>query len=388
MDPSLPMTGAGRHRPDRLIVISDVHMAGGDSRDGFCRDEELAGLLDALGREARQGREETRLLVLGDLLDLFEVRDGPDCRPINPLDTSTSTALAKLRSIARAHAVVFRALGTLAAAGVGIDVVAGNHDLELMRPPVQEELCELLMEASGEAEVPAALRFYPWIYYLPGLVYAEHGSQFHDINWSPTLLRNASNGKDVQPPVSHLLLNPRPLLETAGPLGALRVLLRHDALRLRPRRSGARAEYRRQDLPAYAPQSGLAPELLLAIDDACSVRLLPLASRLARAIARGRGRRSGAYLKTAAAAVHGVLESAGAGVPFYLFGHSHLPERAPLFPPEPSPGYLNVGTWSRFSGFPDRLGTFVEITPAAERPASARLLVWDSAARKVRAFSP
>jgi predicted phosphodiesterase len=67
-----------------------------------------------------------------------------------------------------------------------------------------------------------------------------------------------------------------------------------------------------------------------------------------------------------------VLESAGLGVPFYVFGHTHVAADVPL--PGSSARYLNPGTWSattrRVPGGDRRCGVVViddgETGPRAE----------------------
>jgi hypothetical protein len=60
----------------------------------------------------------------------------------------------------------------------------------LGRTPVQRHLRRLLARAGGIAEDAVDLTVYPWLYYVPGLLYAEHGHQYHDLNSFPALVRD------------------------------------------------------------------------------------------------------------------------------------------------------------------------------------------------------
>jgi len=95
-------------------------------------------------------------------------------------DTSEAATLAKLDRIATGHRRVFASLGEFAASDSRVVVVPGNHDLELIRPSTQARFCELVDEACGQPGAATRIEFQPWIYYVPGVLYAEHGSQYHD----------------------------------------------------------------------------------------------------------------------------------------------------------------------------------------------------------------
>lgn len=70
----------------------------------------------------------------------------------------------------------FAGLRRFLGAGFPIDVVSGNHDVDLVRPAVRTRLRELLGTGGGEGD-GGGVRFHPWIYYVPGVLYAEHGHQ-------------------------------------------------------------------------------------------------------------------------------------------------------------------------------------------------------------------
>ena len=63
-------------------------------------------------------------------------------------------------------------------------MVAGNHDLDLVRPAVGQRLRWHLGVAASDDRV----RIWPWLYVVPGVLYAEHGNQHHDLNRFPRIL--------------------------------------------------------------------------------------------------------------------------------------------------------------------------------------------------------
>lgn len=175
-----------------VILISDLHMSSGyDRRTGtynrnedFFYDAALGRFVDwLLARAVGEGRR-WRLVLLGDFLDFLQVRAGEDDDGL----TSVADSLAKLDVIAAGHAEAFAALGRLVAAGHALDVVVGNHDIELLWPEVQQRFRELVERNAGGATGPS-ITFHPWILYLPGMLYAEHGQQYDSVNSFATLMR-------------------------------------------------------------------------------------------------------------------------------------------------------------------------------------------------------
>ncbi len=176
-----------------IILISDLHLSTGyDRRTGtynrnedFFYDAALGRFVDwLLARAVSEGRR-WRLVLLGDFLDFLQVQagDGDDAGL-----TSSSNTRVKLDVIASGHPEAFAALGRFVAAGHALDVVAGNHDIELLWPDVQDHFRELVERNAGGAS-GTAIAFHPWILYLPGVLYAEHGQQYDSLNSFATLMR-------------------------------------------------------------------------------------------------------------------------------------------------------------------------------------------------------
>ena len=309
------------------------------------------------------------LVLLGDT---FEVRGltGPGAR-------------SRLDDIAAAHPEVFAALRQCLAAGVRLDVVVGNHDVDIVRPATAERLGELLADG-GER-----LRLHPWALHVPGVLFAEHGHQHHAVHRLPTLLLAAAD--------DHSPLAPSPLTvwaaRQAGPLGAVLAVGRAlAAARAAERRAGGRA-YQRL-VGAEAARLGLRPETGRALWRVSRFRLLPTVAgtggrvlrRRLDAIAPRMARRGKApHLAAAgpppfAAEVATTLAAHGDPVAWYLCGHTHRATAAPIA--GTTTRWANTGTWCsdiRGAG-PDlddpRLFPFLEIDAAGDGSVQGRLSYW------------
>lgn len=356
-----------------LVIVSDLHLGGGTAAaargrafsDEFSDDAAFSDFLRWIS-----GRRGCRLVLLGDSFDFLRV-------PVSGARTglfarNDAEAVGQLDRIAAAHPAAVEALSATLAAGVELDFVSGNHDAELIRPAVRERLCELL---GGRA------RFHPWILYIPGLLYAEHGHHHHDINAfaRPLYPYAAKAGRLERPPAAwlgdlrRLTANPHRLWRDA--MAGVRVRSR----------AGRHTGYFTWMLPAHAEQIGLPERVVADLHHLASFSPFRIGRRLARTRLRRRG--GPGYLPTAAAAVRELMVSNRLTVPFYAFGHTHDAMRLPL---GRRAWYLNSGTWSttvRGSGHAYR--TWIEITadrmPAAGglSGAGASLFRWTGAAEQL-----
>ena len=152
----------------RAIVLSDLHLGA----PGTATDDAFISFVEWLTEGARRDATPTRLVLLGDLLDLLHA-------PIGARDP-----LAALDAVAARHRSALAALGAAAANDVVVDIVPGNHDSELVQPDLQEHLRDLVADAAGTstARLRSNFRVRPWFLLVPGLLYAEHGSQYHALN--------------------------------------------------------------------------------------------------------------------------------------------------------------------------------------------------------------
>lgn len=352
-----------------LTIVSDLHLGGGPSAaalgagfsDEFADDQAFSDFLRWLSR-----RPQRRLVFLGDAFDFLRV-------PVTGTRTglfarSDTEAVAQLDRIAAAHPTVIEALSAALAAGAQADFVAGNHDAELIRPAVQERLCALL---------GAQVRFHPWVLYIPGLLYAEHGHHHHDINtFVRPLCPYAKKGGRLERPLAAWLGDLRRLSAAPGRLG-------RDALtglRGRPP-TRTRVEYFARLVPASAEEIGLPESVVTELHHLASFSLLGTGRRLVSTRLRRDGRPG--YLPAAAGAVHNLMARNQLAVPFYAFGHTHAAMRVPL---GTDACYLNSGTWSTapWGGTRTRR-TWIEITADAPPAASARLFHWTDTAEPLTA---
>ncbi len=407
-----PLEAQGAHAT-RLLVVSDLHMAagGGPHVDPLADDGGFAATLHWFAAELSQP---TRLVILGDLLDF--VLAPPLAGPGAPAD---DLAAAKLEAIAAAHPRVFAALATFAAAGHSLEIVPGNHDVELLRPPIQARLRALL---GG-----APLVFHPWILHVPGVLYAEHGQQHTVANHFVRLLDRSTAARDGLPPAPARSLDDLRALVASRlglpeqDLGVLCAAAGRALLAREPGAAGAaigfwrlarscaalaRAESGERltaSLRQATSEPGLPAEALVEIARRCrpTVRSAARAVRRASRAQRPATRSSGIagpgpdhFMLEAARMVDAVLREHGVEVPFYAFGHTHVVRDVPLGYRDPASGlgegsgprYLNAGTWSTLlrpgrDGAADRL-RLIEIAHEHPRPPEARWWRWDADARR------
>ena len=189
--------------PFNYLVVSDLHLRGGyaDHTAGLYHfDEEFADFLRYY-RLHRAAIRPWQLIISGDFIEFLYVTDAPD--PNEPLlrgatftpseyrygaGTEAPKARWKLDRILRtSHLQLLLALARFVAEGNSVVILRGNHDAEMFWPEVQTHFLRLLAEhhpadvgymAMKEA-VAQRVQFAPWFWYVPELLYVEHGCQ-HD----------------------------------------------------------------------------------------------------------------------------------------------------------------------------------------------------------------
>lgn len=409
-----------------LIFVSDLHLTGHTrpSPDEHDPSFAFARFVEDLSKQLGNTGSGIRLVVLGDMLDLTRL----EARV--PRVGAVAASIQRLESIAHAHAELFQALGRFVSAGGDLDVVVGNHDLDLAHPEVQERFIGRLGVPSLG---PGATRvtFHRWFLYLRDVMYAEHGHRYHDINVVPV-----PGGRDVpgvhtpaDVPLAAYLESYRKAVQArdsgrmlAKDLGTLtRSLVARTARQSSHRmaRTSPGDGSRLRD----AADPGLDGDALIAID-ALSARLgAKTAVRVGRTIlgpplrlvlpygaaagllglvlrgtslvgpavavasaaalttlVRNRRRlwpppRSTGYALEAAQHLRRALESAGSAVPFYVLGHTHVPTLVALDRPGRPATYLNTGSWTAADrggrGYP-----FVRVTRIETADPDAELLWW------------
>jgi hypothetical protein len=164
-------------------VVSDLHLNGEPgSRD---IDAALPAFLDAV---VGAGSARRSLVLLGDTFDLH----GPVRQP-------GARVAERLTALAEAHAPVVEALAACVRSGVELQVVGGNHDVELTRPGTAALFTALLGLEAGHP----GIRYSPWVVHEPGIFYAEHGNQHQELNRMPTVLTNGWRARRGTRPCWH-----------------------------------------------------------------------------------------------------------------------------------------------------------------------------------------
>ncbi|MDQ3004205.1 MAG: hypothetical protein M3R47_02290 [Chloroflexota bacterium] len=402
-----------------LIILSDLHLSAVQdinsshcvAREGFHYDAAFSHFIDHLLARVKSEGAECQILILGDFLDFLHTK--VPLTESNLLTTTEASSLQKLKAIINAHPLVFEALKRFAATGFRLNVVPGNHDIDLMRPSVQE-----LLKESIKTESSTNIHFHSWIYHIPRVLYAEHGHQYHDINAYTTLIAPSRRGNEnelelpvgayfdmylfhliehIKPPTENInaplrylfnsyLKHPLKLITTFPDLCKFfYAVFRQFAYRgSRPFRI-MRQKYQEKVLSSYAASTGLSYKTCVALDQLAEVNNNKMVRRLlGNALSKSDSIKSG-YLYPKALLISRILRSENKEVPFYLFGHSHQPAKVAL-DDRFDTFYLNSGTWSSpsYPGFPgDRsLFPFVEIEWENNKRPSATLMQWDEIKQK------
>ena len=381
--------------PDLVAVVSDLHLGQGTRHDHFRDGAAFCEFADHLTDRVRQGSH-VQLVVAGDLVDLLPV----ECsRPARARSTRRA-ASDRLARIAETHRPVFDALKRFTTSGGELPIIPGNHDVEILWPDVGAALEDM---TGGLIE--------PWIHHVPGLLYVEHGGQYHDMSAFDRFAApwQCSNPDTIDLPVgSAAALWLAAVNDAVTPAGSLsaRAFATSPALVLRlaaawrahvhlaatvangwkrPDRFG-RERYRREILTEVADAVGLAQADLAAIDRIAEIRPGALERRVVRAVVRRSGATKMGYARRAicdgAQEVALILERGGQRVANVVMGHTHFPERHSL---KGGSTYLNAGTWSSLVPASQRAAgqvgarSFVSIERDSFGNGSARLMRWNPA---------
>ncbi len=198
--------------PLNTLILSDLHL-GEDLAPTATEatrlhvdivERQLVQFLRHYTRRREDGRP-WRLVFNGDLIDFLAITIGPEHPDFAFLAACPSpeehkyglrrtpkSAVAVVEAVARRHAEVFRALARFLASGNRLDIVCGNHDLELTWPAVQAAFragiagaWSALPDAQRDGavrgdELAGRVEFHPWFFYDRGAVWIEHGHQYDE----------------------------------------------------------------------------------------------------------------------------------------------------------------------------------------------------------------
>jgi UDP-2,3-diacylglucosamine pyrophosphatase LpxH len=347
----------------RAFVLSDLHLG---PVGGAAIDEAFVSFVEWVVEGARSDTRPWRLILLGDLFDLLHV-------PVDVRDP-----LAALEAVAAEHSSALAALGAAAVGGIAVDLIPGNHDSELVDRGLQDRLRTLVAEAAGigTARLRQNFRVRPWFLLVPGLLYAEHGSQYHALNAVADPLAPLGRWSRRMPPGAVLDLRVHQN-QCEGRIRALSCLL--------PPVLGALAHHGTRNvatmtsLDACAQEAGVSPQALAnlrGLAENSSFALL----RNTFAAALGRARYVESRQQHAAVAIHRILEQERQAVPVYVFGHTHRLAHSVLEANGEQLLWYNGGAWTAGSY------GFVDVDARADAVVP-RLCRWDPAERAVLATS-
>ena len=178
-----------------ILVVSDLHF-GEELLPGAGRERRHAIELGARAfREflayhapRRHDGRPWRLVIAGDLFDFMSIfvastHDRPaktaDERRFG-LGRSAKSGVERMRMICEAHRPLLAELARFAAMGHSVDIVVGNHDIELLVPEVVDELMRNLRAAGADDRALARIRVVPWFVYIPGVAWIEHGHVYDE----------------------------------------------------------------------------------------------------------------------------------------------------------------------------------------------------------------
>lgn len=315
------------NRPREWVFLSDLHLSDGPGARGA--DEALPRFLTEVVATSAPGPR--TLVLLGDTFDL----NGPDRLP-------DELVAARVTRLAEAHADFFATLALCIRSGVHLSVVGGNHDIELTRPAV----ADAFVDGLGVDRDDPRVCFSPWMVCEPGVFYAEHGNQHHELNRIPMILATPQLPDGRALPVTPLGSLSTGYSWCPGNGARSRRVARSVVATLRHERLVDSVWYRsliEQEASHQRVSAPLLTELARVSQFTVAASVVGISRRVAER--RWGLDRQGGYLAPKAELIHRALSAAGQPAAAYVFGHSHRAEKLPL-KGEPAAAYLNSGTWS------------------------------------------
>ena len=178
-----------------ILVVSDLHF-GEELLPGASLERRRAVELGAstfreflrhFAPRRRDGRP-WHLVIAGDLFDFMSVRiSGTKERSAKTADErlfglgrGVKAGVERMRMICEAQRPVLAQLAKFVAAGHRVDIVVGNHDVELLAPEVAAELMRQLALAGADERSLGRIRVIPWFVYVPGVAWIEHGHVYDE----------------------------------------------------------------------------------------------------------------------------------------------------------------------------------------------------------------
>ncbi len=168
--------------PTTVLVISDLHLAGGDpalENWGDAQQAALESLLVATRPGGDLADDQVELVIAGDCFDFLLAQPELGAR----LTTDVTKAHAKWAAIAGAHPAWLAALGDFTRLpGRRVTFLIGNHDLELAYPSIRARVRFAVAAAPGAVRFCLTQAYQP----LPDVV-IDHGCQYDPWNRIPAI---------------------------------------------------------------------------------------------------------------------------------------------------------------------------------------------------------
>jgi UDP-2,3-diacylglucosamine pyrophosphatase LpxH len=189
-----------------ILVVSDLHfgeelLPGASEERREAVEIGVAAFRDFVRYHAvrRVDHRPWRLVIAGDLFDFMSVviAGSPEL-PAKTHDErrfglgrGVAAGVLRMRKICEVHRPLLSDLVRFAAAGHRVDIIVGNHDVELLAPEVVAELDRQLAAAGADARTAPRIRVVPWFVYEPGVAWIEHGHVYDEgcsfeFNLAPT----------------------------------------------------------------------------------------------------------------------------------------------------------------------------------------------------------
>lgn len=173
------------------LVISDLHVGGGDKDPGDDHVYDKGQLRDFVNKQAQSPegqRGDIELIINGDFLEFAQVE--PQVYQLGSAKywCSEAESLLKLQSITSGHEDIFKALRDFRQLDNTVTLAAGNHDVDLYWPEVQKELRKVAGDIAFETGNV-------WYSRYDGQLLIGHGHMLDPANkferWGDPIIPNA-----------------------------------------------------------------------------------------------------------------------------------------------------------------------------------------------------
>jgi len=178
-----------------ILVVSDLHF-GEELLPGATTERRTAVELGAKAfrellsyhAQRRLDGRPWRLVIAGDLFDFMSVYvPGTAAMPAKTaderrygIDRTVAAGVIRMARICENQRPLLTDMARFAAAGHQIDIIVGNHDIELLAAEVVAELQRQLALAGATEAALSRIHVVPWFVYVPGVAWIEHGHVYDE----------------------------------------------------------------------------------------------------------------------------------------------------------------------------------------------------------------